>query len=32
VTSARITIGVVYIGLIGLLVLGMQASYLHRGF
>ena len=28
----RITIGVVYIGLIGLLVLGMQASYLHRGF
>ncbi len=28
----RLTIGVVYIGLIGLLVLGMEASYLHRGF
>ena len=28
----RLTIGVVYLGLIGLLVLGMEASYLHRGF
>ena len=28
----RLTIGVVYLGLIGLLVLGMEASYLHRRF
>ena len=28
----RLTIGVVYLGLIGLLVLGMEASYLHRSF
>ena len=28
----RLTIGVVYLALIGLLVLGMEASYLHRSF
>jgi Zn-dependent protease len=30
--SQRVTIGVVYLALVGLLVLGMEASYLHRSF
>jgi hypothetical protein len=28
----RLTISTVYLGLVGLLVLGMEASYLHRTF